>query len=380
MKISLIGFGNIGSAVTNNLVTNSDDHELFLANRSMDKIETFAAEQGDNVHAVSEAEAVKQGDVIILAMWLVQQMDFISRYHDELAGKVIVDPSNPIAYNTVGEMRRTLPDGVSSGEVIRDSLPTGTGYIKAFGTLAAESLAGESSADRTTVLYYATNSAKYDAIAEELINASGYTPINAGIEDLKISGYSYLEVGGDLHQYGGLNGEVPTKVTAEEKLSTFKQANLRPTNVLEKYLAGAFSLDTLDDAVETYVADDAEYISLNFENETLQKIEPWAGTSRGKDAFKKNFTGVLTQWEVTSFSPEIQIEEGDTAMMFGKFSLKSKSLGQEAGSPMAAIARVVEGKIVRFIYLEDTLATALTFKKGGELTFNTLLGGSDFTI
>ena len=380
MKISLIGFGNIGSAVASNLVANSGEYELFLANRSMDKIETFASEHGDKVHAVSEAEAVKQGDVIILTMWLVQQMDFINGYHDELAGKTIVDPSNPIAYNAAGEMRRTLPNGVSSGEVIRDMLPAGTGFIKAFGTLGAESLATETSKDKMTVLYYATNDAKYDAIAEGLINASGYFPVNAGVEDLKVSGYGYLEVGGELHQYGGLNGEVPTKELAEKKLDEFKQVNQRPTNVLEKYLAGAFSLDTLDDAVETYVAEDAEYISLNFENETLKRIEPWAGTSRGKEAFKKNFTGVLTQWNVTSFSPEIQIEEGDTAMMFGKFSLKSKTLNQEAGSPMAAIARVVDGKIVRFIYLEDTLATALTFKKGGELTFNTLLGEADFTI
>lgn len=99
----------------------------------------------------------------------------------------------------------------------------------------------------------------------------------------------------------------------------------------------------------------------------LKKIEPWTGTSYGKEAFIKNFTGVFTQWELTSFEPQIQLEKDGFALIFGKCSLKSKTLNKEASSPMAAIAHVTNGKIDKFFYLEDTLATAYTFKKSGSL-------------
>ncbi|MCW0953740.1 NAD(P)-binding domain-containing protein [Weissella ceti] len=225
MKISVIGFGNIGSAVVNNLLNNGSDHEIYLANRSFDKIQKFADAHGDNVHAVSEEEAVKQGDVLILTMWMVQQLDFINRYYEQLGNKIVIDPSNPVGYNSQGESRRTLPEGLSSGEVIRFNLPEGVGYIKAFGTMGADSLADEASADKSVVLYYATDSAENDRLAEELIKDSGYFPLNADTKGLNVSGYGHLEVGGELHQYGGLEGQVPTKELAEKKLAEFKEAH-----------------------------------------------------------------------------------------------------------------------------------------------------------
>ena len=225
MKISVIGFGNIGSAVVNNLLNHGSDHEIYIANRAMDKIQKFADEHGANVHAVSEEEAVKQGDAIILTMWLPQQLDFITRYYEQLGDKIIIDPSNPVGYDSKGNMRRTLPDGMSSGEVIRFNLPEGAGYIKAFGTMGADSLAAEASADKSVVLYYATDSAENDKLAEALIQDAGYFPLNADAKGLNVSGYGHLEVGGELHQYGGLEGQVPTKELAEKKLAEFKAAH-----------------------------------------------------------------------------------------------------------------------------------------------------------
>lgn len=225
MKISVIGFGNIGSAVVNNLLNNGSDHEIYIANRAMDKIEKFAAEHGSNVHAVSEAEAVKQGEVLVLTMWMPQQLDFITRYYEQLADKIVIDPSNPVGYDSKGNMRRTLPDGLSSGEVIRFNLPEGAGYIKAFGSMGADSLAVEGSTDKSVVLYYATNSAENDKLAEALIQDAGYFPLNADTKGLNVTGYGHIEVGGELHQYGGLEGQVPTKALAETKLAEFKAAH-----------------------------------------------------------------------------------------------------------------------------------------------------------
>lgn len=150
--------------------------------------------------------------------------------------------------------------------------------------------------------------------------------------------------------------------------------------ILKEFLNGAFSLETLPTTVEKLVHEKAEYISLNFDNPDLKKIEPWCGTSYGKDAYISNFTGVLSHWDVTSFEIQIDMQNEEYAMVFGAFSLKSKTLGKEAHSPMCAIAKIENNKIVKFIYLEDTLATAFTFKVGGEYSFHTLMGDEGFTL
>lgn len=155
---------------------------------------------------------------------------------------------------------------------------------------------------------------------------------------------------------------------------------LNNIDVLKNYLKGAFSLDTLYKTVEDLVDDDAEYISLNFDNPELKKIEPWCGTSYGKESYVKNFTGILNQWNLTSFDIQIEMQNDEYAMVFGSFSLKSKTLGKEASSPMCAIAKIGNNKIKKFIYLEDTLATALTFKVGGESLFHTVIGESGFSL
>lgn len=41
----------------------------------------------------------------------------------------------------------------------------------------------------------------------------------------------------------------------------------------------------------------------------------------GREAFVANFRGATSQWDLTSFAPEIQIHQDDNAIVYGKFSL-----------------------------------------------------------
>jgi len=62
-----------------------------------------------------------------------------------LPGKLVIDPSNPIAIAADGTVSRTLPDGQSAGEVVASRLPQGTRYAKAFGSLSAAAFIGSES-------------------------------------------------------------------------------------------------------------------------------------------------------------------------------------------------------------------------------------------
>jgi 8-hydroxy-5-deazaflavin:NADPH oxidoreductase len=59
--------------------------------------------------------------------------ELIGQHRAELAGKAVINTSNPVEPDGKGGFRRTLPDGVSSGEVIAGLLPAGARFAKALG-------------------------------------------------------------------------------------------------------------------------------------------------------------------------------------------------------------------------------------------------------
>src|SRR5262249_61513038 len=85
-------------------------------------------------------EAVAQADVLVIALWLDAFEQVIARYGDRLAGKVIVDPSNPVGPDDAGGYRKVIGEQESSGQLLAGLLPPGARLVKALGPLAAPTL------------------------------------------------------------------------------------------------------------------------------------------------------------------------------------------------------------------------------------------------
>jgi predicted dinucleotide-binding enzyme len=153
------------------------------------------------------ADAISKSDVVVLAIYFDAIKDLLATYRGALAGKVIVDPSNPIAPNGKGGFKKTIPADHSSGQLIAALLPEGAELVKAFGTLGAQSLAsGVNRSPERAVLFYATDYPEAGRAVARLITASGFSPFLAGGLDQSIR----LEVGGDLHEFGKLGTLVST--------------------------------------------------------------------------------------------------------------------------------------------------------------------------
>ena len=216
MTTPVIDVGAIGKGVITNLAQGGE--ELLIANRTAAKAEALAAELGDNVIAVSVEEAIDRADTLILAIWSADQQQLLKDYGSKLAGKLIIDTSNPTGFDDEGQVFHTLDDGISSGQVNRDALADGVKFAKAFNSLAAESLAGAANKDPKVAIFYASDdeSGEIDAEVERLISVAGFAPVKAGIID---DASLCIEVLGDLHPFGGLNGVNPTADTAQELLA-----------------------------------------------------------------------------------------------------------------------------------------------------------------
>ena len=203
MTTAIIGVGNLGRALAGHLV--AGDELVVLAARGEAHAAGFAHELGPRVEAAPVEDAIAAADVVVLALWLDQIKALIPEQAHLLENKVVVDPSNPIGFDENGQMVRTLPDGQSAGSIVAALLPASAHYVKAFGTLGADSLASSANREPQRVaLFYATDDDIAADTVERLIRAAGFAPVKAG----GFADAGRLEgPGGDLSQ-AGLNGEL----------------------------------------------------------------------------------------------------------------------------------------------------------------------------
>jgi predicted dinucleotide-binding enzyme len=201
LTTAIIGVGNIGGALAGHLVGGGES--VALAAKDESRAEALAQELGPLARAASVEDAIADADVVVFAVWLDTIKELIAKDAGLLDGKVVVDPSNPLGFDESGQMIRTLPEEQSSGSVVAALLPAGAHYVKAFGTLAADTLAsGANREPRRAVLFYATDDDAAATTIEQLIRAAGFDPLKAG----GLADAGRIEMpGGDLHQ-AGLNG------------------------------------------------------------------------------------------------------------------------------------------------------------------------------
>jgi len=199
MKTAIIGLGNIGSRLAKNLTAGGQN--IIVSERNLPKAEALAAELGGKAQTMSIEDAVEKADVIIFAIYFQAIKEFVEQHRGALAGKIIVDPSNPIAPDGKGGFKKIIPADQSSGKIIAGLVPEGAKVVKAFGTLGAESLGSAvRRAPEPAVLFYATDHPPAGKAVAELISASGFAPMSVGGIDQSIR----IEVGGDLHEFGKL--------------------------------------------------------------------------------------------------------------------------------------------------------------------------------
>jgi predicted dinucleotide-binding enzyme len=222
MKTAVIGLGNIGSKVAANLAAGGE--RVIVSQPDMVEARELAKKLGGLVDALPVEEALATADVIVLAIWFNVIKEFVAKYRNALVGKIVVDPSNPIAPNSKGGFDKIIPADQSSGEIIAGLLPPGAELVKAFGTVAADSLtSGANRRPERAVLFYATDFPEAGPVIERLITASGFAPMRVGGIDKSIR----IEAFGDLNQYGKLGKLVSVKEAEAALLGRERRGSCR---------------------------------------------------------------------------------------------------------------------------------------------------------
>lgn len=95
-KVGVVGSGQVGEALANGLLKHG--YEVMRASRSPDKLADWKAKAGDRAHTGTPAEATEFGDLVVLAVkGSAAEAAVDSCGVERLAGKVVIDTTNPIA-------------------------------------------------------------------------------------------------------------------------------------------------------------------------------------------------------------------------------------------------------------------------------------------
>jgi predicted dinucleotide-binding enzyme len=153
-------------------------------------------EAGD-VQAVVDAAPI-EGDVVVLAVYYPDAREAVERHADELAGKVVVDVTNPV--NESFDALVVPPDGSATQELA--ALAPGARFVKAFNTTFARTLTeGEVAGQQLDVLIAGDDGDAKEAVAQ-LARDGGLNPIDAGgvhrARELEALGLLHMSVQGTL--------------------------------------------------------------------------------------------------------------------------------------------------------------------------------------
>jgi NADPH-dependent F420 reductase len=154
--VSIIGKGNMGKVISG------------LVTKGGNTVETF--DQADADKAVT-------GDIVFLAVPYPAVADVLAKRADQLAGKVVVDITNPLNFETFDSL--TVPADGSAAAEIADALPTSR-VLKAFNTTFAATLAAGSVGDLPTTVLIAGDDADAKAQLAGVVTAGGLRAIDAG--------------------------------------------------------------------------------------------------------------------------------------------------------------------------------------------------------
>jgi 8-hydroxy-5-deazaflavin:NADPH oxidoreductase len=192
ISISIIGTGNMASALAGRALAGGNAVEII--GRDPVKAKELAAALGNGATAGTWG-AAPAGEIVILAVLFDSAVPVVSQYGDALAGKIIVDITNPFNPSVTG---LAVPADTSIAQMVAEAAPASARVVKAFNTLFRDVLAAGGRLD----VFMAGDDAQAKASVSAFITSLGLRPQDTG--DLSMA--HWLEGAGLLSVGVGRSG------------------------------------------------------------------------------------------------------------------------------------------------------------------------------
>jgi predicted dinucleotide-binding enzyme len=175
MNVTIIGTGKMARAIGRRLIEGG--HGVTVLGKEVSDAQAVVDELGSDGSAKPglSGEPIED-DVVVLAVYYPDARGAVEHYGDGLAGKVVVDISNPV--NETYDGLVTPPDGSAAQELA--ALAPGARVVKAFNTTFAGTLAEGSVAGHRLDVFLASDDEEAKATVATLVEDGGLRPVDAG--------------------------------------------------------------------------------------------------------------------------------------------------------------------------------------------------------
>jgi 8-hydroxy-5-deazaflavin:NADPH oxidoreductase len=189
MDITIIGTGNMARGIATRALAGG--HTVTLLGTDTGKAEALGRELSGDVRAGQVGDPLA-GDVVVLAVWYAAVEDVLSRYGDQLDGKVVVDITNPIDVDAFEPLE--LEAGSAAQEIAAKA--PGAKVVKAFNTTFAGTLGEGRVADQPLDVLIASDADDAKETVSRIVADAGLRPIDAGplkrAHELEALGYLHM--------------------------------------------------------------------------------------------------------------------------------------------------------------------------------------------
>jgi len=168
--ISIIGSGNMATAIGTRAAKHG--HTIEIMSRNTAKAQALADQIGNGA-TVGTFGARPVGDIVIVAVLYAGAVDVVEHYGDALAGKVLVDITNPFNPDANGVVTTA---GNSVSQQIAAVAPEGAHVVKAFNTI----FGGVIAEDKPLDAFYAGDSAEARTRVAAFLESLGMRALDAG--------------------------------------------------------------------------------------------------------------------------------------------------------------------------------------------------------
>ena len=172
--ISIIGSGSMAAAIGS--LAAKAGHTVEVMSRDAAKARALAKQVGAGATAGTFG-AAPAGDIVILAVPYSAVLDVVKQYGEELAGKLLVDITNPVAPDYTSFV--TPGDSFGAREIAKVA-PANADIVKAFNTQFSHVLAAGPVEGHPLDVFIAGDDAQAKARVSAFIESLGLRPMDTG--------------------------------------------------------------------------------------------------------------------------------------------------------------------------------------------------------
>jgi len=174
-SIAILGAGNVGAGLARVWIAAGHDVTFGLPNPHSEKARAAVAALGGKARAAVNKDAVAPAQIVALCVpW--SQAESAIRSSGDLAGKILIDCTNPLAPDLSG---LTIGVTTSAGEQVA-AWATGANVVKAFNTIGAPDFGNAQFGALRADGFYCGDDAASKAKVRELVEAAGFDPVDVG--------------------------------------------------------------------------------------------------------------------------------------------------------------------------------------------------------